>query len=57
MASMTDEAKAARAKYQREWYKKNPDKRREYMAKYWERKAQTIREKGAKNDITDDQGK
>lgn len=36
---MTPEARAARAKYMREWRKKNPEKQREYDAKKWERKA------------------
>lgn len=41
-ATMTKEAKAARAKYMREWRKKNPEKQREYNARKWERKAQQI---------------
>lgn len=41
-AELTKEAKAARAKYMREWRKKNPDKQREYNARKWERKAQQI---------------
>ena len=40
---MTPEARAARAKYMREWRKKNPEKQREYNAKQWERKAAQIR--------------
>ena len=42
--AMTPEARAARAKYMREWRKKNPEKQREYDAKKWERKGQQIRE-------------
>lgn len=42
--TLTAEARAARAKYMREWRKKNPDKQREYEAKKWERKGQQIRE-------------
>ena len=42
MAKLTPEARAARAKYMREWRKKNPDKEREYNARKWERKAQQI---------------
>ena len=42
MATMTKEARAARAKYMREWRKKNPEKQREYNARAWERKAQQI---------------
>ncbi|MBR4824793.1 MAG: hypothetical protein IKZ86_08330 [Spirochaetaceae bacterium] len=41
--AMTPEARAARAKYMREWRKKNPEKQREYDAKKWERKGQQIR--------------
>ena len=47
MAEMTKEARAARAKYMREWRKKNPDKEREYNARKWEKKGQQIREEGA----------
>lgn len=42
--AMTPEARAARAKYMREWRKKNPGKQKEYTAKTWERKGQQIRE-------------
>ena len=41
--AMTAEARAARAKYMREWRKKNPEKQREYDAKKWERKGQQIK--------------
>ena len=41
--AMTPESRAARAKYMREWRKKNPEKQREYDAKKWERKGQQIR--------------
>ena len=41
---MTPEAKLARAKYMREWRKKNPEKNKEYKARHWEKKAQQIRE-------------
>lgn len=40
---LTAEAKAERARYMREWRKKNPEKQREYDAKKWERKGQQIR--------------
>ena len=43
MAKLTPEARAARAKYMREWRKKNPEKQREYDAKKWERKGQQIK--------------
>lgn len=32
-------AKAARAEYQREWRKKNPGKTKEYLERYWTKKA------------------
>lgn len=41
---MTKEARAARAKYMREWRRKNPEKQREYERKKWERKGQQIRD-------------
>ena len=40
---MTPDAKKARAKYMREWRRKNPDKIKEYDAKKWERKAERIK--------------
>ena len=36
---LSEEARAKRNAYQRNWYSKNKDKRREYYNKYWERKA------------------
>lgn len=56
MAEMTKEARAARAKYMREWRKKNPEKQREYDAKKWERKGQQIRQEreAASNEATPD---
>lgn len=36
---MTDEAKEARRRYKREWYRKNAEKQREYTRRYWEKKA------------------
>lgn len=36
---MTDNAKNARNAYRRKWAKNNPDKLREYQARYWEKKA------------------
>ncbi len=36
---LSDEAKALRNAYQREWKQKNPDKVRKNTANYWERKA------------------
>lgn len=36
---MTPEAREARNKYRREWYAKNKERAREYMANYWQRQA------------------
>lgn len=36
---MTEAAKRARAAYQREWRKRNPEKVRQYAENRWERKA------------------
>jgi len=44
MTKLTPEARAARAKYMREWRRKNPEKQREYEAKKWENKAAKIKE-------------
>lgn len=45
---MTDEAKAVKAKYAREWRKKNPGKSREYIARYWEKKAREFQQEQEK---------
>ena len=45
--ALTPEAKAARAKYMREWRKKNPQKQREYAERQWEKKAQQAKEQEA----------
>lgn len=37
---MTTAAKKERAKYMREWRKKNPEKARKYEEKKWERRAE-----------------
>lgn len=37
---MTDEAKAARREYMRQWAREHPEKLKEYKQNYWERKAQ-----------------
>lgn len=36
---LTEQAKAARRKYKREWQRKNKDKVKEYQRRYWEKKA------------------
>lgn len=41
---MTDEAKKARSEYMKKWRKRNPEKEREYKARYWERKATKMKE-------------
>lgn len=40
---MSPEAKRAAAEYQRNWKQKNPDKVRQYIVNYWERKAKEPR--------------
>ena len=35
----SEKAKKERAEYMREWRRKNPDKSREYMERYWMKKA------------------
>jgi hypothetical protein len=37
--AMTEEARRARNKYRREWYRKNPEKQAEYQNNYWIRQA------------------
>ena len=37
--TMTDEAKETHREYCRDWRKKNPEKVREYNARYWAKKA------------------
>ena len=51
---MTPEAKKARAKYLREWRRKNPDKQKEYDARKWERKAEKLKadREAAENEAT-----
>ena len=41
---MTDKAREARNAYKRKWYKENPEKRREYERRYWERVGQAALE-------------
>lgn len=40
---MTDAARIARNEVQREWRKKNPEKVRAAQARYWERKAEKMK--------------
>lgn len=50
---MTDAAREARRVYQREWRWRNPNKVKEYAARYWaqlaERKGQSQQQKSAEN--------
>ena len=41
---MTEAAKEARKNYLREWRRSNPDKVRAQKARYWERKAEAVRQ-------------
>ena len=43
MFEMSKEALDARRKYKREWARKNREKRMEYEARYWQRKADEMR--------------
>ena len=47
--AMTDAAREARNAYKRKWYKENPDKRRKYQERYWQKKTQSDRQKTAEN--------
>ena len=37
-----DKARAAKNAYQRQWYKKNPGKAREYRERYWMKRAAQV---------------
>lgn len=39
---MTDEARAAKRLYQKEWRRRNPDRVQEYNARYWQGQAQKM---------------
>lgn len=39
MTELTPEAKEMRKAYERDYYRRNPEKRREKQARYWNRKA------------------
>ena len=43
--TLTEAAREARNAYKRSWYKQNPEKRREYMDRYWQRKAEGLSDK------------
>ena len=44
-SELSPEAKEARRKYHKEWAAKNPEKVRETIRRYWERKAQAEKER------------
>ncbi len=46
---MSDEARAARNEYLKSWRRKNSEKMREYRSRYWERKAQGVKQGGESN--------
>jgi len=39
--ALSEAAKEQRRQYQRQWNQQNPEKRREYINRYWEKKATT----------------
>jgi hypothetical protein len=41
---LTEAAKEAKRRYQREWYRKNREKARAYSRAYWERKGAEMKE-------------
>lgn len=51
---MTEEAKAARRAYKREWARRNPDKIRAQQERYWNKRAaeQQQQQPGAKDSET-----
>lgn len=44
---LSAEAAEARRAYRRAWYKANPEKQKEYTARYWQKKAKQAQEAGA----------
>lgn len=41
---MTDEAKKARAAYMKEWRKRNPEKHKATVDRFWQRKAEQAKQ-------------
>ena len=41
--ALSEAARKAKAAYLREWKRRNPDKQRQYVETYWERKAAQMR--------------
>jgi hypothetical protein len=55
---MDQKARDAKNRYQREWYKRNPGKEREYHNRYWAKKAREYEEADKKrngNGVSDEQ--
>lgn len=50
---MTEEQKAARREYKRRWRQANPDKCKEYLVRFWTKKAEEYR--SAEKESTDNQ--
>jgi len=50
---MTQKAKEARAAYLRAWHAQHPEKRKQYSARYWNRKAKKLSESVATTTGTD----
>jgi len=48
--TMNEKARQARAKYLREWRKRNPEKVKKSMNKYWSKVAKQIEEKEKEED-------
>lgn len=48
---MTEQAKAARRAYKREWNQRNKDKVKEAQARYWEKKAQAAQDQQQEQEI------
>ena len=46
---LTQKARDERAAYKREWRRKNPGKNKEYIARYWEKRAGNA---NIKNDLS-----
>lgn len=44
IVSLEEKAKMAQREYLREWRKNNKDKQKEYVRRYWEKKAQQTKE-------------
>ena len=50
---LSEQAKEARRKYKREWARKNPDKVRAAMARYWEKTAKKAAQQAADKQETE----